>query len=84
MTQTHQADDFEFAQEVRKTCHQLNNFLTVLRCQHDYLGVLPSAEIKAELVSVLKDLDPLVESAASQIRELSTKCNTLLEGTQKQ
>lgn len=84
MTQTHQANDFEFAQEVRKTCHQLNNFLTVLRCQHDYLGVLPSDKIQAELVGVLKDLDPLVDAATSQIRELSTKSNTLLEGTQKQ
>lgn len=80
MAQSFQQDHFEFAQDVRTTCHRLNNFLTILQCQHDYLGALPSKNIESELAGILKELDPLVESVTSDVHELSKKCREILEG----
>jgi len=37
MNESFQPDHIEFAQSVRTACHRLNNFLTVLQCQRDYL-----------------------------------------------
>tara|TARA_R110002095_G_scaffold149662_1_gene129374 strand:- start:4456 stop:4704 length:249 start_codon:yes stop_codon:yes gene_type:complete len=82
MAQPFHQNYFEFAQDVRKTCHDLNNFLMILQCQHEYLGVLPSNEIESELAGVLRELGPLVESTAKDVHELSIKCREILEGIQ--
>ncbi|EDL58608.1 hypothetical protein PM8797T_07257 [Gimesia maris DSM 8797] len=79
MGQLSQQDCFEFVQDVRTTCHQLNNFLTILQCQHDYLSGLSSGEIESELAGVLRDLVPPIESATSDVLELSKKCRDFLE-----
>ena len=80
MAQSFHQDHFEFAQDVRTTCHRLNNFLTILQCQHDCLGALPSNNIQSELAGILKELDPLVESVTSDVLELSKKSREILEG----
>lgn len=80
MAQSFHQDPFEFAQEVRTTCHRLNNFLTILQCQHDCLGTLPLKNIESELASILKELDPLVEDVTNDVHVLSKKCRDILEG----
>ncbi|QDT91432.1 hypothetical protein Pan161_30890 [Gimesia algae] len=79
MGQISHQDSFDFAQDVRTTCHRLNNFLTILQCQHDYLGGLSSSEIESELAGVLRDLVPPIESATSDVLALSKKCRDILE-----
>ena len=79
MGQISHQDCFDFAQDVRTTCHRLNNFLTILQCQHDYLNGLSSSEIESELAGVLRDLVPPIESATSDVLELSKKCRKILE-----
>ncbi len=80
MTESFQQDHIEFAQSVRKTCHRLNNFLTVLQCQSEFLAALPSEETHPETSDILKDLDPLIDSATDDVHELSKKCRAFLEG----
>jgi hypothetical protein len=82
MAQSFPQNHLEFAHDVRKTCHDLNNFLMILQCQHEYLGALPSAEIESELAGVLTELGPLVEATAKDVHELSKKCREILEGGQ--
>lgn len=78
MVSSFQQDQIEFAQDVRTTCHQLNNFLTILQCQHDFMKDLPSEKIESELAAILKELDPLVEETTSQVLELSKKSREVL------
>jgi|GEM_PF-1856754 len=80
MAQPFQQDHFEFAQDVRKTCHKINNFLTILQCQHEFLGVLPSKNIEAEIAEVLKELGPLVEGTARDVLSLSENTEKFLKG----
>lgn len=80
MTHSYQQEHVEFAQHVRSTCHRLNNFLTILQCQHEHLGGIPSSELETELAVVLRDLEPLVDTAANDVLELSKQCRDFLEG----
>ena len=80
MPETFHPEHIEFAQSVRTTCHRLNNFLTVLHCQSEYLAALPSNEKQSETAEILKDLDPLIDSATEDVHELSKKCRDFLEG----
>lgn len=80
MNEPVQPDHIEFAQSVKSTCHRLNNFLTVLQCQRDLLEGISSSEIHSEKASILRDLDPLIESATGDVHELSKKCRDFLEG----
>lgn len=73
-------EQVDFAQHVRTTCHRLNNFLTILQCQHEHLAGLPSSQLEPELAVVLQDLEPLVDTAASDVLELSKQCRDFLEG----
>ncbi|MFK7777697.1 MAG: hypothetical protein QM501_06195 [Gimesia sp.] len=79
MIESFQPDHIEFAQDVRTTCHRLNNFLTVLQCQRDFLAELTSNETHSEIAGILKDLDPLIESTTEDVHELSKKCRAFLE-----
>lgn len=81
MAQSFQQDHFEFAQDVRKTCHKINNFLTILQCQHEFLGVLSSENV--ELAGVIKELGPLVEGTARDVHELSKNAENYLKGLGK-
>ncbi len=80
MAESYHPDPIEFGQNVRTTCHRLNNFLTVLQCQSEFLAALPSNETPSEMAGILKDLDPLIESATNDVHELSKKCRDFLEG----
>jgi hypothetical protein len=80
MTNSFPQEPAELAQHVRTTCHRLNNFLTILQCQHEHLAGLPSSQLEPELTVVLQDLGPLVDTAANDVLELSKKCRDYLEG----
>lgn len=73
-------EQVDFAQHVRTTCHRLNNFLTILQCQHEHLAGLPSSQLEPELAVVLQDLEPLVDTAANDVLELSKQCRDFLDG----
>lgn len=83
MAESLKQDQAEFAQDVRTTCHRLNNFLTILQCQHDILGSLPSQNLEAEVAEIVKTLDPLVEDVTNDVQALSRKCRDILEGAKQ-
>ncbi|QDT25156.1 hypothetical protein Enr10x_04510 [Gimesia panareensis] len=83
MTRSFHQEHVEFAQHVRTTCHRLNNFLTILQCQHEHLAGLPSSQLEPELAVALQDLEPLVDTAANDVLELSKQCRDFLEGVKQ-
>lgn len=80
MVQPHLQEQLEFAQYVRTTCHRLNNFFTILQCQHGNMESLSSSKLDSELAAILRDLEPLIDTATNDVLELSKECRSFMEG----